>query len=203
MHARRLASCLALLAISACGRVSFEPRRDAPDDTVDDVSILALGGCSDGEREGLTSETVAACGATWTGTRDLRLASTGQMCGDDLGECASPEDACAAGWHICARSGAVAELRGASGDECVGLSGRYLAAADHCSADMPCGYYSEGTFPCSPTALRCVQPICCGTGCHPLTGCMDAVWLQQTHAASDQGAGCAAMPAATGVLCCR
>src|SRR5262245_35207810 len=168
---------LFLLVTTACGRVAFDV---VPIDAVSTV------GCSDGEREGYVDDarfaTIAACSATWVGDLDLRAAPTGALCGDDLGSCAVPADACAPGWHICAHTGDVTELQILVASEFDDLlEGRYVAASAHCSNPGPCAYLPLQMFGCPVgTQTPCTQPICCGTRC-AVPACQDGVWPGRTR----------------------
>jgi hypothetical protein len=114
-------------------------------------------------------------------------------------------DAFGAGWHVCASSGDVSELKEIDAAQCLALDGRYVAAANHCSTSSPgCTYPLAGQWPCSTGAnVSCIQPICCGNGCDATTGCANGVWPGATRAATMLGPGCAVAALATGVLCCR
>lgn len=205
-----------LLAVAGCKTkqpaVQDAPRVavDAPAEAmVDADDPLPRIGCADGEREGflepLNFPTIAPCRATWAGDLDLRATPTGAACGDDLGPCAAPADACAAGWHICATSGDVTELLVISGAGCRSLMGRFVAAASHCAVSDPaCGYPAAGQFTCPSAGLDCTQPICCGSGCDS-PACIDGVWPGDTHENASDGPPCGALPASTvdGVLCCK
>ena len=204
----------AVLIMGACGRIDFVqvmPRDDAPVSTPDVASVDPIG-CSDGEREGYldltTYPTIAACSATWTTELDLRAAPTGGICGDEAGPCVAPADACSVGWHICATSGDVSELLVLSAADCVGLlSGRYVAASDHCLTATPsCSYDAPGSFQCLPGEnVDCTQSICCGTSCDTTNICENGVWSGETHENAPNGAGCASTPGTSqdGVLCCK
>jgi hypothetical protein len=183
------------LVVISCGRIDFA------------VPLSAIG-CSDGEREGyvdLTAfPTIAACAATWTGQADLRAAPTGAPCGDDLGTCNVPADACAPGWHVCASSGDVTELLALSASDCLNVPGRFVAASGHCLDPTACTYPPPGAFQCLDTSAACRQPICCGTGCS-IPQCTDGVWPGKTRENAISGEGCAITPAKNqdGLLCCR
>jgi hypothetical protein len=181
--------------------------RDADNPPVGDADV-SLVGCSDGEREGYldtaTYPTIAACKAAWTGALDLRAVPTGAACGNGLGLCAAPTDACATGWHICARSGDVTELHVLDAAECNGgVVGRYVAASGHCVSNG-CTYpVPPQLFTCLGDVNYCVEPICCGDDCEvPPTSCADGVWAGATRVGHGS---CGNMPSTTreGVLCCR
>jgi len=165
-------------------------------------------GCSDGEREGFVDAAaypdVAACEADWRRRHSLREARTGAACGDDLGQCAAPADACDEGWHVCMVAGDAADLSDrVTGAECasdVAGEGVYVAASSHCSDRDVCEYHEP--LPCWGQG-HCSEPVCCGTGCG-MGGCADAVWAGGTSIAPDWNRGCAQVGNnANGVLCCR
>jgi hypothetical protein len=189
--------------VAACGRINFDPI------TAGSSGPTSMIGCSDGEREGYVDlaafPTIAACSATWPGRIDMRAVPTGVPCGDDLGVCAAPADACASGWHVCATSGDVAELLALTATDCQDVAGSYIAASSHClSAASTCTYPAPGAWPCvAGKAVPCSQAICCGTGCAG-TGCPDGVWPSGTHENSiDYGCGETPGTSQDGVLCCR
>ena len=201
-----------LLVAAACGRVSFKTAIDAaPLDAASlDAVTISVVGCADGHREGYLDiarfARIAACNAIWVGELDLRAAPTGEQCGNDLGPCTVPADACAPGWHICARSGDVTELQVLDVSECDNLVvGRYVAASTHCSGPAPCAYSPLQMFECpTGTGGPCTQPICCGTDC-AVPACSDGVWAGGTRENTFVANGCANTLAAdqNGVLCCR
>jgi hypothetical protein len=189
---------VAAIALVACGRVGFHAVGDAAIDAAPPAA------CSDGTRDAFADEAmfprIAGCLATWPGIPSLRAAPTGTSCGNDLGPCTVPADACGSGWHVCARSGDVTELLVVTGDQCREISGRFVAASDHCLtfADPGCTYPAPGQFAClAGSALDCIQPICCGSGCDTGTGCPDDSVFT--------GSGCGSFPTtdADGVLCCE
>jgi hypothetical protein len=170
-------------------------------------------GCADGQREGFEDTAlwpdIAGCAASWEGERSLRDPRTGVRCGDDMGECAAPADACAPGWHLCGRRGGTLELSKAlTGDQCESAgSGRFVAAVSHCAAveDNVCHYRDEiGTNEgCLPEGW-CSEPVCCGADCG-FGECRDGAWPERTHMPKAVGQGCGTITgdAAGGVLCCR
>ena len=209
---------IALIAVAGCrfgfdARVARDAASDATPDSAHDAAPVDPLGCADGEREAFTDlasyPTIAGCAATWTGELDLRASPTGTVCGDEAGACASPADACSAGWHVCARSGDVTELLALTATDCTTTAGRWAAAADHCKTfdgAMTRTYYPTTATPCTNAEMTtCTQAICCGTGCDPTTMCRDQVWAGATFGNADLGAGCANTDGSTqdGVLCCR
>jgi hypothetical protein len=164
-------------------------------------------GCADGQREAFASAggRVAGCIAEWSGTMSMRAPGTGQACGDDLGLCAAPADACAPGWHLCGVDGSVDEVAaiGASACESAG-GGRFVAAISHCKTQSGCEYDQAGAYECFESGW-CSEPVCCGSDCENGV-CTGGVWADpQTHIAigTDQGCGAIGSSRARGVLCCQ
>ena len=191
---------VAAIALVACGRVGFHAVGDAAPPAA----------CSDGTRDAFADE------AMFRGSRVVsRPGRASRACAlrrpaprVALGPCTVPADACGSGWHVCARSGDVTELLVVTGDQCREISGRFVAASDHCLtfADPGCTYPAPGQFAClAGSALDCIQPICCGSGCDTGTGCPDGVWPGQTEDSVFTGSGCGSFPTtdADGVLCCE
>jgi len=163
-------------------------------------------GCSDGTREGFLERTVypnvASCQAAWE-TQSLRASySDARPCGNSLGECTAPGDACADGWHPCLYSGQPADLqdRLPNPADClspIAGSAKFLMAASvvnngeasNCTAPLPCvtGYYSES--------------LCCGNDCNiPNDSANDCIWPNATG----YGASCgSASSVSDGILCCK
>ena len=173
-------------------------------------------GCADGQREGLLDTRayprIAACMGTWSGAKSLRDAPTGRGCGDGLGPCASPADLCAPGWHICGKSGSLAELKQLSAQQCREAgAARFSAALSHCETQEGCTYDDpntggdgDGRYACFESGW-CSEPVCCGQACGELGACTDGVWPGATTIAQGTDQGCAQMTArrAGGVLCCQ
>jgi len=179
-----------------------------PSDAMPDAPNLS--GCADGQREAFPSlsshPTIAGCAATWTGSANLRADKTNTPCGDDLGTCAVPADACAPGWHICGLAGQPTELSTrATQAECDAAGGNvgdaFVMAMTHCTTFGPCVY--DLPLGC-PTDGGCGEPVCCGEGCLSDQGCTMAVY-PVTSIAGDLTGGCGNLPSAsvTGVLCCE
>jgi hypothetical protein len=173
-----------------------------------DPSVI---GCADGHREAFLDSqrfpAIAGCLGAWSGRQSLRAAPTGQACGDELGPCAAPADVCAPGWHVCGSSGAVADLRQVSADDCEQAGGgRFAAAISHCQEQHGCAVdpSPEASYGCFPRGW-CSEPVCCGRDCGQFGLCRDGVWPQHTHIPFGQDQGCASTGAgrAGGVLCCR
>lgn len=168
-------------------------------------------GCADGQRElfvdGESFPGIAGCLGGWQGTKNMRAAGTGRACGDDSGECAAPADLCAPGWHLCGASGAIADLKQVSGDQCATAGGgRFSSALSHCETQSGCVYDTRpaGDYGCFKTGW-CSETVCCGADCGDLGACTDGVWPGKTHIAigQDQGCGATSSQRAGGVLCCR
>ena len=169
-------------------------------------------GCADGTREAFLNVSaypnIAGCAATWAGGISMRAAATGVACGDGLGACAAPADACGSGWHVCGTSGAVSELRRLTADECAfGGEGQFFGAISHCAAQTAtCAYDLTPTasYDCYDSGF-CSESVCCGTACTGAGVCAGGVWAGWTHIAN-AGDPCGAFLAKTegnGVLCCQ
>lgn len=172
----------------------------------------AVVGCSDGRREAFLDQarypTIAGCIASWAGTKSLRAAATGKACGDGLGACDVPADACGPGWHPCGASGLVAELRDrVTPADCEGAGGgRFVAAISHCKTQSSCVYdlTAEATYACFATGW-CSEAVCCGSQCQQFGACTGGLWANRTHIAqgTDQGCGAITASRAGGILCCK
>ena len=202
---------------------NFEVLLGAPSDvsltTVGSVVVThgpagppAVVGCADGRREGFLDvdrfPRIAGCMATWADAPTLRAPATGASCGDGIGTCAAPADACAAGWHVCVSSGNPADLTSsASSEQCLHAGGGYFASAmSHCNGpSSTCNYADDPgeTASCLPSAW-CSEPVCCGSSCARTAGCRDGVWPGATRLGSSaDGCGRFRAPTVSGVLCCR
>jgi hypothetical protein len=171
----------------------------------------SIAGCADGTREAFhdvaSFGAVAGCGASWSGEASLRAPRAGGACGDTLGPCAVPADACARGWHVCGASGSVDEVRRIGADACERAGGgRYSAAISHCVTQDGCSYddTAAARYACFPEGW-CSEPVCCGNDCGDFGACTSGVWPERTHIAqgTDQGCGRTSSVRAGGVLCCR
>jgi hypothetical protein len=166
-------------------------------------------GCADGTREGFLDATafaaVAGCEATWSGSPSMRAPATGSACGDGIGPCAVPADACAPGWHVCGAS-LVSDVRALSPLDCANAGeGTFLSAMSHCEAQSSCVYDPASTadYPCFPSGW-CSEAVCCGSACTRLGSCPSGVWTEWTHITSTESLSCGAMPAPVGgVMCCE
>jgi hypothetical protein len=202
---------------------NFEVSVEAPSGisttTVNGVAVLhgpagapAVVGCADGHREASIDQVhypnIAGCQATWSGGANLRTPATGAACGDELGVCAAPADACAPGWRLCGVTGDPGDLNArVSLYECeLAGPGTYLTAMSHCNGpSSSCSYADDPgeTLACLPTGW-CGEPPCCGNNCRFLGGCSNGVWDRRTRIpASSSGCAAAVAPNPGGVLCCR
>jgi hypothetical protein len=169
-------------------------------------------GCADGQREAFVDDhafpNIAGCLASWTGEQSLRAKSAAASgCGDDGGACAAPADACAPGWHICGASGATADLKQVSGEQCEHAGGgRFSAGISHCKTNRDCEYDQapDAVYPCMDDGW-CSEPVCCGDDCGGFGVCQDGIWPKKTHipVGTDQGCNHASSARAGGLLCCR
>jgi hypothetical protein len=206
------AAWLLCLLVASCGRRGFEPQRDLGADA---ASII---GCADGEREAFVDVRfvdIAGCAATWTGTPSLRAARTGTACGDDLGGCAVPADACDVGWHVCGDAGDPLDLSTRiSGAECAnpgGVAGRYVAALGHCvgCANMCTGGEPDcvygASYECPSSFISCSEPVCCGSMCTFAGNCHAGVFAAPGTRIGFAGRACGALTgdSQAGILCCR
>lgn len=168
-------------------------------------------GCADGQREAFvdaaTFPAIAGCIAEWTGETSLRAPRGGAACGDDLGGCMAPADACATGWHLCGDSGKIADLTRVTAAQCEAAGGgRFVAALSHCETQQDCVYDNAqtGDYACFEQGW-CSEPVCCGNDCGEFGVCRDGVWPGATHipVGTDQGCGKIGSSRARGVLCCK
>jgi hypothetical protein len=159
-------------------------------------------GCSDGSREGFTSVStypnIAACKGI-AATQSLRTTRTGAWCGDQLGGCPVPEDACSPGWHLCMREGWPGDIVDRLGNlaDCRSPNAGAGAFAAGASTSFDCG-----VFCCSyaPLPMECGNrgPVCCGQGCSG-----DCADLLGKNATGFIDAHCNAASGYDGVLCCK
>lgn len=165
-----------------------------------------VAGCADGTREAFHDAARhpdrAGCVAAWDGPADLRARPTGAACGDGLGPCKVPADACAAGWHVCGTSGELAELQAFDPVVCSHTAGDFLGASSTCAGDDACADPPASGLPCAGEGAR-ARAFCCGS----------------EYLCTDMVEGCALSPRALvhgavtcagatsnpgrGVLCCR
>lgn len=168
-------------------------------------------GCADGQREAFVDEraspAVAGCIGVWAERMSLRAPATGLACGDDLGPCGAPADACAPGWHVCGDDGRLAEIAAIGPDACERAGGgRFVAAISHCETQDGCATDDPrtGDYACFEQGW-CSEPVCCGNDCTELGVCRDGIWPGRTHipVGVDQGCGSIGASRARGVMCCR
>jgi len=114
-------------------------------------------GCSDKTREGfydvLAFPDIAGCAAVWP-LASLRAASTQTPCGNSVGPCSVPADACARGWHVCgnAASGPADVTARVTSGECNYAPGRWAIAL--------------GDFSCEVCdSVPAAGAVCCGASC--------------------------------------
>lgn len=167
-------------------------------------------GCADGQREafvdGAQFPAIAGCLGSWTGAKNMRARPTGRTCGDDSDSCEVPSDLCAPGWRVCGSTGAIADLRRVTADQCQNAGGgRFSAALSHCETQDGCVYdkRARGDYPCFRKGW-CSETVCCGTDCGEFGACRDGVWPGKTHIAEGvrQSCGAATSQRAGGILCC-
>jgi hypothetical protein len=167
-------------------------------------------GCADGAREAFLDQgqypDIAGCEATWPGTISMRAPATGIACGDTIGACAAPADACAGGWHLCGVDGSISELRTLSAVQCADAGeGQFFSASSHCTTQATSctiDLTSAANYPCFDSGW-CSEPVCCGNGCAHYGICTNGVWAGWTHIGPS---GCNAMSVpktGQGVMCCR
>jgi|WetSurMetagenome_2_1015567.scaffolds.fasta_scaffold327927_1 hypothetical protein len=168
----------------------------------------AVVGCADGRREGFHDlaafPSIAGCQAFWEGPLSMRAPATGRACGDGLGGCAVPADACGPGWRVCGASGALADLKQVTGEQCESAGGGHFSAAvSHCKKQEEC-VYDDGPYECFASGW-CSEPVCCGQNCASFGECRSGIWPEKTHIPSgtDQGCGGTTARRAGGVLCCK
>ena len=215
-----------LLILTACGRVGFSSAPPPPDDAavLADALLDAAGdapreedvGCADGEREAFRDAAafpaIAGCAASWAGDLSLRAAGSGTACGNSIGPCTAPRDACAVGWSICGDEGReAAQLAAVLPDPLAcrnegSATDRFVAAVSHCAmyVEPVCSY--DAPFGCFDD-LGCAEPVCCGAGCTGLEICQSGVYPDATlvPTVDDFTKGCGGFPGdlVTGVLCCQ
>jgi hypothetical protein len=169
-------------------------------------------GCADGQREGFADigkfPSIAGCLAVWDGPMSLRKGKLGKPCGDDLDVCNSPADACAEGWHICARDGDPHDLSDRIDDQqCASGAGpgKFVAAISHVKKKKECAPAPGPStrYPCLKEGWG-AEPVCCGAGCQYGT-CRDSVWAKQTKISLGTAQGCGSVTSDRngGILCCK
>ncbi len=176
-------------------------------------------GCADGTREGFSDTgafpAIAACAATWS-AQSMQSPRTCQPCGNGLGACAAPEDACAFGWHLCMKNGApndlttrvtMAQCNSALGGAASFVTGTSIfpssanasnCGASTCTLPLPC---TSGNWGASGLGYA---PYCCGTGCMS-DGCANCIYGTGSDYWAGNNEGCAQYASTDndGVLCCK
>jgi hypothetical protein len=161
-------------------------------------------GCADGTREAFTDTIahpdIAGCAASWP-LSSLRAAKTGHACGNGLGPCTVPADACGTGWHVCA-----APPYG-PGD----IAGKVTAS--ECEAPMGAFAAAVGDQSCEPCTTDVdFSAACCGTRCgtpRSNSSCLftsKTRWFPDPNTSGPEINRCAAIVTSAsdaGVLCCR
>lgn len=206
------AACgVTVATLLACGRIAFDARGDAGIDAGIDAGNVDPVGCADGVRDAFTDTglypMIAACGASWSGVPSLRAAPTGARCGNSLGPCAVPGDACSDGWELCGLGGDPAQISDQISAAACAMEGditaRFVAALSHCASFVgQCEYTPP--YPCFENA-GCAEPVCCGRGCNDNESCPDGVYAGATRTLGPGQTNCASLEATevSGVLCCR
>jgi len=154
-------------------------------------------GCADGVREGFKDQkiypTIASCAATWP-AQSMRTTRTGALCGNNLGPCTVPEDACAPGWHLCMKNGWPGDLADRiSGEDCnspIAGNTTFVAGSQVVDDNGKCTL----PLPCNTRSV-----ICCGTGCDHGDYCVwkdMSSWVPYTDCNNFGGSN-------IGVLCCK
>ncbi len=161
----------------------------------------AVAGCADGTREAFHDAgrfpAIAGCIAAWADAPSLSSPRSGAGCGDGLGACAAPADACAEGWHLCASA---SELRALDLVACTHAGpGQFLAGASACVGDDACGEPTDG-LRCMSEGT-CSDTVCCGSMCGfgPVECGPSATRLPRAGVACGQ----VASSPLRGVLCCK
>lgn len=175
-------------------------------------------GCSDGTREGFTNvitfADIASCAGAWD-DQSLRGTPTGVACGNSLpGQCNTPGDLCASGWHICMKQGWPGDLadRISAADCHSGTSGEgiFVAASNNAVSCNPC-VYEPLPFDCTaydPCYYGDLVSVACGTESTVAISdaCLDGIWTANTPGSRrtscnnvEGGPG----EDVNGVLCCK
>lgn len=168
------------------------------DTTCVDGQCVSSSGCSDGSREGFNPISafpeIAGCKANWS-FASLRAAKTSAACGNSLGECAVPADACGEGWHVCAAPpyGPTDVSSRVTAEQCLAQPGSYALAVGDQSCE-PCSTTGDGA-------------ACCGNECVQQEGnCVFAgktAWIGVIDGYKNVCGKMEAHYASMGVACCR
>ncbi|MBI4705346.1 MAG: hypothetical protein HY744_29930 [Deltaproteobacteria bacterium] len=194
------------------GKVCADEASGAPQPTYQclDQSL----GCSDGTREGFKDAgkypEIASCAAAFP-EQSLRVSRTGKWCGNSLGPCEVPEDACSPGWHICMRNGWPGDLGDrVSGEDCGSPQagpGVYATASNAFVGYPPCGYTPP--MPCTDQKDNWgtkYGPVACGQAVDKSWECKNLVWKGLTYMTPHAKGSCLLYKnsePADGVLCCQ
>jgi hypothetical protein len=160
-------------------------------------TLPAATGCSDGDREafldGSSFPAIAGCAANWPESA-LDAPKSGVACGNSLGECLVPADACDRGWHVCGVPpyGPTDVSAKITADQCAAQSGEFAMAV----GDIACA-------PCSTAS----GAACCGSLCIQQGGsCVfpsRTAWFGVIDGHVNLCSDIIAAYAHQGVLCCR
>jgi hypothetical protein len=163
-----------------------------------DGAVVSDIGCSDGTREGfvdrVTFPTIAGCGAVWPES-SMRSPKNGAPCGNSLGSCAVPANACAVGWHVCGTPpyGPADVSSKISAAQCVAQTGEFAMAV--------------GDQQCEPCDITGNGAACCGTICVQQNGsCVfpsQTPWFGVIDGHDNLCSDIIADHLSQGVLCCR
>ena len=145
----------------------------------------------------------------------------GKPCGDKIGSCDAPADACAKGWEPCLSNATVPSSKFALDAFRAAISPNDCHKADPTRAFVTAMSHADKKYedlppkPCPPNPLNvdngCIaddwgsEPVCCGGGCQqPI--CPNDVWMGGTYIKeSTQNGGCGSLEpnVIDGVLCCK
>lgn len=176
-------------------------------------------GCSSGFCHAFcnVSSTVHGCLAQWDGSQNMRANKTGSSCGDSLGKCNVPADACAHGWGICLSDFNIAGLditsfrSGITPNNCGKNDPRsFVTGMSHAILSwqpLPPGPCPVETITvdnsCSSPGWGS-EPVCCGQSCDT-PSCPNSIWINNTriHIGENEACGSIQSQFVSGVLCCK
>jgi hypothetical protein len=165
-------------------------------------------GCADGVREGFTNQEIypdiASCLATWE-EQSMRTTRTGALCGNNLGPCMVPEDACAPGWHLCMKNGWPGDLADrVSGEDCgspIAGDTRFLGGSSVQDESGGC------TLPLTCNNITYYNGVvCCGSSCLDycsVSGPCNCVWSGMSFRAGWPCDSVYGDSVNSGALCCQ
>jgi hypothetical protein len=185
-------------------------------------------GCADNSLEGYADKTtfprLAACKGFWS-NKDLRAArdpAADPNCGSTTAAlCASAEDLCAPGWHICMKNGYASDIQDRMPNQsqwynyyyCIYSSygaplGSYVMASSNSGSMSSCT--TGAPFGCNAEVNYYSAPLCCGEAC-ATAYCPNTVWGSSATkvypSPYDGGIGCGNLNYSnkppTGILCCK